>query len=333
MNNEKLNRFIRLLEDIFQLNKADLDFGIYRIMNMRKDEILHFFSADLPKKVQDALAPFAADTSVINNRIIEIEKQAADIGIEINASPKLSEEYARLKSQLATGTDLSALETDVYSALYTFFNRYYDEGDFISKRRYKEGVYAIPYEGEEVKLYWANADQYYIKTAENFFDYTFVDNGKKVHFRLVDATTEKNNNKESDASKRVFMLYTENLEKSDVKTIEEIGGELVIRFVYDVPEDKKIKYAEANLQAINDAISTQFNGWEHLLRNIAANSKKDWVTPLSKHLNAYVAKNSFDYFIHKDLRKFLMRELDFFIKSEVIHLDDIDTTDELCGRI
>ena len=33
--NEKLNRFISLLEEIFELDKADLDFGIYRIMNIR----------------------------------------------------------------------------------------------------------------------------------------------------------------------------------------------------------------------------------------------------------------------------------------------------------
>lgn len=90
-----------------------------------------------------------------------------------------------LKKQLAEGADLAALETDVYSALYAFFNRYYEEGDFISKRRYKEGVYAIPYEGEEVTLYWANQDQYYIKTSENFKDYTFVAGGITVHFRLV----------------------------------------------------------------------------------------------------------------------------------------------------
>src|SRR5690606_22151479 len=116
--------------------------------------------------------------------------------VEVSQS-KMADEYARLKAQLASGTDLSSLETDVYSALYTFFNRYYEEGDFISKRRYKEGVYAIPYEGEEVKLYWANADQYYIKTSENFREYTCIYNGKKVNFRLVEATTEKNNNKES----------------------------------------------------------------------------------------------------------------------------------------
>ena len=68
----------------------------------------------------------------------------------------------------------AALESEVFSHLYNFFRRYYNEGDFISLRRYKEGVYAIPYEGEEVKLHWANADQYYVKSSEYFRDYTFM---------------------------------------------------------------------------------------------------------------------------------------------------------------
>jgi adenine-specific DNA-methyltransferase len=325
--NEKLNRFINLLEEIFELDKADLDFGIYRIMNIRRKEIMKFLSEDLPKKVKETLTPFAQNTVEIKERLSAIERQAAELGIEISASPKLAEEYARLKSQLASGTDLSSLETDVYLALYKFFSRYYDEGDFISKRRYKEGVYAIPYEGEEVKLYWANADQYYIKTTENFRDYTFIDNGKKVHFRLVDATTEKNNNKETDTSKREFMLYKETPERPELKTIEEINGELVIRFVYDIPNDKKVNWFQANLAAISDAIAKKFKDWYHLLAPVPG-GKKEARTVLEKHLSAYVAKNTFDYFIHKDLRGFLTRELDFFIKSEVIHLDDIDTTDE-----
>ena len=38
----------------------------------------------------------------------------------------------------------------------------------------------------------------------------------------------------------------------------------------------------------------------------------------------YTARNTFDYFIHKDLGGFLRRELDFYIKNEVMHLDDIE---------
>lgn len=125
----------------------------------------------LPQMVQETLAPFAQGSKEeIRAQMAEIETNAAQFGMEAASLPEnnpMGQKYRALQKQLAEGADLSALETDVYSALYSFFNRYYEDGDFISKRRYKEGVYAIPYEGEEVKLYWANQDQYYIKTSEN----------------------------------------------------------------------------------------------------------------------------------------------------------------------
>lgn len=34
-----------------------------------------------------------------------------------------------------------------------------------------------------------------------------------------------------------------------------------------------------------------------------------------------------DYFIHKNLGGFLRRELDFYIKNEIIRLDDIEAAD------
>lgn len=326
---EQLQRFINLLKGIFELDKSDLDFGIYRIMNIRKAEIERFLTEGLPRKVQEALAPFARNTGEIEKEIASIEKQCEEFGIEVMQSKK-AERYAELKKQLALGVDLSGLEADVYSNLYSFFNRYYEEGDFISKRRYKEGVYAIPYEGEEVKLYWANQDQYYIKTSENFKDYTFVAGGYDIHFRLVDATTEQNNNKELADSKRVFMLFEENDEQPELKTFEFDAEkhELIIRFVFDIPPDKKFNYAEDNAKKIHSWIISDCNQlMTTLLVDVSRDPKKKQ-TLIEKHLAAYTAKNTFDYFIHKDLRGFLSRELDFYIKNEVIHLDDIDTTDE-----
>lgn len=317
------------MQSIFELDKSDLDFGIYRIMNIRKAEIEKFLKVDLSAKVQETLAPFASNTNDIEARLAEIEKACDAVGVEVGSS-KMAEEYASLKLQLSAGVDMSALETDVYSALYNFFNRYYEEGDFISKRRYKEGVYAIPYEGEEVKLYWANQDQYYIKTSENFKDYTFTQDGYNIHFRLVNATTEQNNIKENEESKRVFMLYEENQTYPEIKTYEfdEEHKEFIVRFVFDVPNDKKKKYIEENYRAISSKIVSEYKALTTvLLRNVSTDIKKQ-KTVLEKHLDAYVAKNTFDYFIHKDLRGFLTRELDFFIKSEVIHLDDLDTPNE-----
>jgi adenine-specific DNA-methyltransferase len=48
-------------------------------------------------------------------------------------------------------------------------------------------------------------------------------------------------------------------------------------------------------------------------------------TLLEKRLADYTARNTFDYFIHKDLGGFLRRELDFYVKNEVLHLDDIES--------
>lgn len=309
--NERMIRFIELLNQMFELDKSDLDFGIYRILNIRRKEIQKFFTEGLPKQIRETLEPFAQGN----------------------------------KGELQQGTDLSALESDVYSALYNFFSRYYNEGDFISKRRYKEGVYAIPYEGEEVKLYWANQDQYYIKTSENFKDYTFTAGDYTVHFLLVDATTEQNNNKEDKNKKREFMLFTEDEEKyPGVKTFEynEEEKTVNIRFIFDVPKEaevktdeegkkkKKVDYSEKNKVEIKQWLSTQPTAvMLELLRITNPDAKaKDQISLLDKHLKAYVAKNTFDYFIHKDLGGFLSRELDFFIKNEVMHLDDLDTENE-----
>ena len=333
--NDRQERFIKLLENIFELDKSDLDFGIYRIMNIRRAEIEKFFKEGLPQRINETLAPFAgADSTTIRKRMTEIETSLGGVELiaQMPTSVPMVAEYNELKKKLTEGVDISALESDVYSALYSFFSRYYDDGDFISKRRYKEGVYAIPYEGEEVKLYWANQDQYYIKTSENFKDYTFKTNeadGITVHFRLVDATTEQNNNKEADDKKRTFMLYTETAENPDLHTFEYDAEkrELIIRFVYDIPTNTKTKWHEANMKTINAWIAEHPELIGELLRNVSTKSG-EFLPIIEKHLKGYVAKNTFDYFIHKDLGGFLRRELDFFIKNEVMHIDDIDTETE-----
>ncbi|MCD8290823.1 MAG: site-specific DNA-methyltransferase, partial [Prevotella sp.] len=58
-------------------------------------------------------------------------------------------------------------------------------------------------------------------------------------------------------------------------------------------------------------------------------------TLLQKHLADYVARNTFDYFIHKDLKGFLSRELDFYIKNEILEIDDIDarSTDSFLAHL
>ncbi|MBP9616665.1 MAG: site-specific DNA-methyltransferase, partial [Aliarcobacter sp.] len=213
-------------------------------------------------------------------------------GMNPEDSPKVKE----IREKLSSSSNNESTENEIYSYLTNFFSRYYKDGDFVSLRRYKKDTYAIPYEGEEVKLHWANSDQYYIKTSENFRDYTFKTKTHTVHFKLQEAQTSTNNNK---SDKRVFVYQNH----------EELDGELYIYFTY---EDGK------NHSFPNDIEAQKYSLDE--LKPTKANPKR---TLLDKHLTDYTAKNSFDYFIHKDLKGFLTRELDFFIKNEILYIDDI----------
>nr|WP_241737057.1 site-specific DNA-methyltransferase [Anoxybacillus flavithermus] len=304
---------------MFQFDQADLDFGIYRIMNQKREEIKRFLENELVPQVKKAFEKYRnADIETIKQEIVKLENQLAEMGV----AKESSEKYRALQEQLNKGVDITALENEVYSDLTNFFKRYYHEGDFISLRRYKKDVYAIPYEGEEVKLHWANADQYYVKSSEYFRDYTFtLPSGKKVHFKLVEASTEQNNNKEQQGKERRFIL-------TDNEPIVEENGELIIRFEYR-PDEQKRKREKINEETIERIFNYDgLENWIAELKTLSPTEKNKNRTILEKHLNDYTARNTFDYFIHKDLGGFLRRELDFYIKNEIMHLDDLDTENE-----
>jgi adenine-specific DNA-methyltransferase len=309
---QNLEKLKSLLAELFQLDHAELDFGIYRIMNARRDEIQRFLNDDLLPQVRKVLSAYARESrSALEAELERAKEQAKALGFEDPAQvPKVKELQERYNAPF----DIEGAESEVFSHLYNFFRRYYSEGDFISQRRYKEGVYAIPYEGEEVKLYWANYDQYYIKTSEYFRDYTFkLPNGKRVHFKLVEADTEKDNNRPQNGKERRFIL-------SEKQPLAVENGELVIRFEYR-PDPEKRKQAELNAEAVERI--TNSPEWSSLQEE-QSTEKDSNRTLLEKHLADYTARNTFDYFIHKDLGGFLRRELDFYIKNEVVHLDDIE---------
>ena len=47
---------IKKLQEIFQTDRADLDFGIYRILNSRSQEIGDYLQNKLPVKIQAAFS-------------------------------------------------------------------------------------------------------------------------------------------------------------------------------------------------------------------------------------------------------------------------------------
>lgn len=319
---ESYKKFINLLEQMFQMDQADLDFGIYRIMNYKRKEIEKFLKEDLLPQVRTQLEKYiSAKQKSLKKDLEELKKTLDETGVLYESSAK----YMALKKQLDSGMDLEKAEAEVYFHLTNFFSRYYNNGDFISQRRYKQNVYAIPYEGEEVKLYWANADQYYIKTAEYFKDYTFtLPDGKRVHFKLIEASTEKDNNKPAKNKERRFVLY-------DDEPVKVENEELYIQFEYKVHDSKQKDLVDKAVEKIKEVFKSKGAELSAFIGIFApkpteSNSQR---TLLEKHLNDYTARNTFDYFIHKDLGGFLRRELDFYLKNEVMFLDDLDTEHEV----
>lgn len=307
----------KVLKEIFEMDKADLDFGIYRIMNQKREQVMDFINHKLPKDIKDILAQTQSKDSVdIRAELDKTIKSAQDLGIDPNNIEKVIE----LRAQLENTIDTNALEQEIFSHLASFFKRYYKSGDFISLRRYKKDVYAIPYEGEEVKLHWANHDQYYIKTSEYLKNYAFkTKDGRLVHFQLKEASTEQNNNKTQGDQERRFAIYTE-------QPVEVVDGSLYINFTYE-PHKKTVKQEDLEAEAVKVIQSHVANLTEDFsaIFDKAPTEKNKNRTIIEKHLGSFISRNSFDYFIHKDLGGFLSRELDFYIKNEVLYIDDINT--------
>ena len=242
---ETLKDLVSKLKELFQMDQADLDFGIYRVMKAKHDEIDKFLTKDLLPTVKKMLEATGKSENK-QKELDEIVSNLRNAGIDPDTSPKVQE----LKALLENGGSNSENDAkDIFSNLITFFSRYYSGGDFMSLRRYKKDTYSpLSMNGEEVKLHWANADQYYIKSSENLTNYAFVDdtdstNPLNVKFILVAATTEQNNNK-SQEGERVFTLASE----SPFEYLSD-KHELSIKFEYQV-DAKKRKQKDINANIV-----------------------------------------------------------------------------------
>ena len=331
-----LRRFQELLTELFQFNSADLDFGIYRIMNHKREVVHRFINEKLPAAVSDALDSGPLDQQARASTTLETVAQqvrdtlgayAIDEQGTLDAqwhSIPLGQTYLDAQSRAAdSGRSRAAVQADIYNHLYNFFRRYYQDGDFISKRRYSRNHrYAIPYNGEEVYLHWANSDQYYVKTDAHFRNYNWTaPNGVAVRFRLDNANVEQNNVK---GERRFFLPLTDHARWDDD------ARAVTIPFEYrPLKTDEKTAYKKQNTQEdiIARAVTAIPNTLARAATAIAAltgeQRENGSVTRLEHHLRRYTARNNADFFIHQDLAGFLNRELDFYLKNEVLNLDDL----------
>ena len=323
-----LQKFQALLGEMLQAEKSDLDFGIYRVIGHRRGDMEDFIIKTIPAAVDQAVADAQPYNAAVKEKE-ELERQIRrDVGnnaftpdgelrpdfAEGEAGKKWHEVCAR-----ASGAQLLTAP-DVYNRLLQFFGRYYHEGDFVSKRRYAGNAkYAVPYDGREVLLHWANRDQYYVKTADRFAQYTLTADKSAFQFRVEKTAAQKDNNKPPkgvfvladarDENGRVIAVFhrreLSEEDKEGIKPFAKNGGD---------QQAKIIALAEKQIK----------DGKFPLLRSLCdSHSTQKEKTRFAVHAARFVRRNTSDYFIHRNLRAFLRRELDVFLKNETINADEL----------
>ncbi len=334
---EAFERLKSLLREMFQLDRGDLDYGLYRVIKNKASMIGEYLDRDLPSQVQKAIEGVTDE----KRKQVELELEQTIKQIkELKAEVEGNERIAELRNSLANMREDKEAEAEVYNHLAIFFGRYYHEGDFMSLRRYStagHSTYLIPYDGEEIKLHWANSDQYYIKTTENYTSYAFsIDNCEsvfRVRFEVTVAENEKDYTEQAKDNKRRFVLA-----KSQNNILLD-GNDIVVRFEHrpltdDEKNHWKGKGGRQQEQIDKESEALVLEALERLvpdriphliaLSPTEANPKR---TLLSKHIQRYSSKNNTDYFIHKDLGGFLHRELNLYLKTEVLNVDDLSIED------
>ena len=259
-----------------------------------RDQMIEFFG-------EDAIAPSGA----------LIKYQQTPLGQEY----MLWREHAR---HAESSTDV---RRDIYNHLHAFFRWYYQDGDFVQKRRYSwDHPYVVPYNGEEVHFHWANRDLYYVKAAEHFTDYRYrTRSGVSVRVSVRSANVEQNDIKGKtrfyfpqvaeavwDAGRRALEVPFEHRlpTATEAKELKRNGQ-----------QDAILERAEASvpeaLVRTPEAVKALLDAWD------GHTGDDDATTLFTHHSRRFARKRTSDFFIHRDLRAFLSRELDCFLRSEV----------------
>lgn len=346
---ENQQQLQNLLRDLFQFDASDLDFGIYRILNQRRDIIDDFIEEDLIQTVHDALEAVATEEraelqeevdqargEVVEQLNEDVFTQEGDIKDEFR-NFGVAEDYVDAKERLEQYEVAEETEARIFNDLYKFFSRFYERGDFHAKRRFssQDAKFMIPYNGEEVFFHWANRDQYYVKTSENFRTYRFQADGFDVEFRVEDANVPQDNVKgderyfilgndpvawdEDDEILTVtfqYRLITENEAQEFVDTYNEATGDDRVSFSHKTNTILCTALHQQILDQLDDRVPR-----EMLQR------EEEGKTALMQHLTRYTSENTMDYFVHKDLGGFLRDELDYFLQNEILDTNELIIAD------
>lgn len=229
------------LKEMFQFNANDLDFGIYRIYNLKRKEIENFIDS----KDEQCLEPIINKTlELVSNIEKQVEltsltaylkkfnqeslvnEQAAnfkEIQLLIDFS-KDDQEKESLTAALTASTKefniTDEIKDKIYNHILGYFEMYYSNGDFGYNNR-SRNLYKVPYEadydGNDTMFHWKHKGSLYIKTGNSFnaikFKLKHLD--KEFELRLEtndeskDEEVARNNNKDTKLKHYKFNRFEE----------------------------------------------------------------------------------------------------------------------------
>lgn len=249
------------LKEMFHYNENDLDFGVFKLIKLKRKEIATFLEGNNKyslKYIVDETLEEIKDQKYISEKLIIKnfieEKGGTDEQLLLN---NISKNYSEIKqfiqykdpdNELGILTSLeyikqnihsnikNDLEDKIYNYILNFFLNYYNNGDFGYNSKavseYKVD-FESGYDGSDKLFYWKNKGNIYIKSAEGFSNLKFKILDKKIEFRLNNTDSEvnisHNNNKDSQVKHyeytgvdRVSDTYTVNFNLSKTSTSKDI---------------------------------------------------------------------------------------------------------------
>lgn len=241
MKENSIDQLKYFLKEMFQFNANDLDFGIYRIYNLKRKEIENFIDG----KDEQCLEPTINETlKLVKN--IEKGAELADLKVylsKLNQQDLLNDvdgNYKQIELFIQASGDENEKETlintlnkstkefnitdeikdKIYNHILGYFEMYYSNGDFGYNNR-SRNLYKVPYEadydGNDTLFHWKHKGSLYIKTGNSFnaIEFKLKHHDKKFELRLEtndeskDEEVARNNNKDTKLKHYKFNRFEE----------------------------------------------------------------------------------------------------------------------------
>ncbi len=290
-------RFLSLLKhDILKLDLAELNFGVYRILNARRDLVLRFLDEELPAFIVNQLATLPGTAT---------EDEEGRIYAALDTFFHRYWDDGDFVLRPRRGRDAAYSipydGSDVHFHWATKGSHYVKSGEFLKTYAFKpEGA------GGEVRFEVSVAQQE-------------KDNVKGAKRYFVPA------GKAQDGATAVFRFEYRPLTEAESKRYDTKGG----KKKGNGTENGNGENGGGQLAAskVQDHL---LRAW------LDSNDFKNATVPTAlrgaafdKHVSRYVRKQTSDFFVHPNLGPFLEGELDYFLKNEFLQLWDRVTPEAL----